>query len=277
MTVRDVRAPSVVPQALACLCWLALATACPSKTNDEEAKTDRSAAKEDVDAAADGDDGPEETADAAPEPEGPSGVSVSADDPPAACDLLTPQIAASTLALPQTELRQVANNGCAYSKTSAEEEASVSLTGLVVAATPETAAARFTSMTRSITRKEATAIAAKAGGEKAEGESGTDAELSKAARTSKPAEMRFEDVEGVGDTARLNTTTGTVTVRAGNLLFSITAYKGARMQRPKAAGGDVTKLADKVRKARAKWVEDTMDTRKTLATQAAQAIIEGVG
>ena len=265
--------------------WLAMAAGCPAKTDGKEAdaapKTDEQE-QPPPPAAADGAD--EAGADGAGDDAvGPTEISLSPDAPPAACTLLPAAIAASTLDVPEAELRQVQTNGCAYSKTSTEEEASVSLTGVLVAATPEAASTRFAGLTKSMTRKEVAEIAANAAAaEKAEAAGETEgpaADDRKAeAVKSRPMDIQFEDVAGIGDEARLNMATGTLTVRAGNLLFSVTAYKGARMTPPKTkAGSDVAKVAEATRKARAKYVADTMDTRKDLAAKTAEAIIAGLG
>lgn len=84
--------------------------------------------------------------------------------------------------------------------------------------------------------------------------------------------IRFEDVEGVGDEARLALTVGAgeLHVRAGNLYFIASAYRGPGMQMPDKVTGASIMAADR------QWRRDTMAQRKDAAIKLARAVVQSL-
>lgn len=84
--------------------------------------------------------------------------------------------------------------------------------------------------------------------------------------------IRFEDVDGVGDEARLALTVGAgeLHVRVGNLYFIGSAYRGPGMQMPDKVTGASIMAADK------QWRRDTMPQRKDAAIKLARAVVQSL-
>lgn len=80
--------------------------------------------------------------------------------------------------------------------------------------------------------------------------------------------ITFEDVDGVGDAARFDTSHSTLTARQGNLIMSVEAYDGPPMPLPD------TLNAQTMTKAGKQWHQDTREERKQAASALASAIVE---
>ena len=91
-----------------------------------------------------------------------------------------------------------------------------------------------------------------------------------------PAEaVRFGPIEGVGDAARINLDTGTLTVRVHNLTFNITGYKG----QPAPNNPKPMDLLEHVKASQAeekKWKQDTFEVRKRCGVKLAKAIVDNL-
>ncbi len=178
------------------------------------------------------------------------------------CDLLTPTIVAEVLEVSTDSLRQAPAGGCAYTVTSPDQEISASLRQLAIGGDGNPAG-RFAMTTRSITKKDAEEIS-KRMAEKAAARAGK-AGVEPPTSLPEVPEVKFEDVEGVGDAARLNTTTGDLHVLTANIIFVVNAFKGDRAPRPASAA--------EARQARAKHIAKTIGQRRDTAIKLAKAVI----
>lgn len=189
------------------------------------------------------------------------------------CDLLSPTLVAEVLEVSSDSLRQALAGGCAYTVTSPDQEVSASLRRLEVADGDFDPVGRFALTTRSITKEQAAEITARMAEKAAEKAEKAGKEVPAADDLPPVPAVTFEDVEGVGDQARLNTTTGDLHVRAANVLFVVNAFKGPRAPRPAAGGADAKAAIERARKAHAKHIASTMDERRDLAVKLAKAVI----
>lgn len=84
------------------------------------------------------------------------------------------------------------------------------------------------------------------------------------------AGIQFEDVDGVGDEARLALSVGAgdLHVRAGNLYFVASAYSGPEMQMPTGMTAGSILAADR------QWRRETMPQRRQAAIKLAEAIVQ---
>ncbi len=214
-------------------------------------------------------------------PESQAGVADSAqvdaaiEDTP--CALVTPEMVATVFDVPAVDLEQShsrAMSSCTYTREGdgGGLEATVSVERVYEDA--ESAASGFRSITAGMSG--AKLDHSMAGIQKSAREEGDlDATGKRGAadtiidNSGNSGGIQFEDVEEVGDEARLALTVGAgkLYVRAGNLNFTVAAYSGPDMRMPAKLTPDAIMDADE------QWRRETMPQRKQAAVKLARAVI----
>lgn len=203
-----------------------------------------------------------------------------------ACEMLPPAMVAKALDVPEGELKQMKIAGCIYSWSSADDsqEAKASLTTIFVDKDIEAAQQRLEKATRSISAEEAKGQLAVVTDMTKEHESIDSAPKEQAVDqvggligAMIPDEgYQYEDVAGVGDAARVLTHDGTLTVRVGNMVFTVSAYKGAAAPPIDLAGiapTDMKAIMAVSKAAETKWMEQTRELRRQQAIELAKVIV----
>lgn len=185
------------------------------------------------------------------------------------CDLASTDMVASLFDVPAAEIESSASmSWCDYTWEGDGKilEVQVNVNGVFEDA--ESASSSFRSTTRGMSGadldKAMTSIKNEVASKTADNGKAVDAIMGD---TSDSPGIVFEDVEGVGDEARLALTVGAgdLYVRAGNLNFTVAAYSGTPMPRPDGMG---------IMEAIKSWQKDTMPQRKEAAIKLSKAIIE---
>jgi len=83
----------------------------------------------------------------------------------------------------------------------------------------------------------------------------------------------YDDVDDVGDQARINDRDGSMWVRIGNLTFSIAAYKGPKQSEPNYVGMKMKEIVAASKKANAEWMAQTLDQRRSDALELAKRVV----
>lgn len=195
-----------------------------------------------------------------------------------ACEILTAEMVAEVLEVNAADLKQMKIMGCSYNWS--EDGQTVEARFGSIRVHDDTARAKkwFANATKGMTAKEVEEAMAKVA-ERAKKDERIDTEEKKAAVGSiaksagKMGAITFEDVDGVGDEARLNTGDGDLWVRKGNMTFTVAAYKGKELQAPPMKGGDMKGFAAKMRELDKAHKKETMPQRKDAATKLTKAIL----
>ena len=195
------------------------------------------------------------------------------------CEILTPELVESTFSVPKAELKQMKIMGCIYSWKNEDEELQATLTLMRAHKSADVAAQWFANATKGMSAEEAKAVVKEAT-EKAKKDPKVDTKIEKkaadmvgAAAVANTTAVRFEEVDGVGDQARVTARDGTLWVRTGNLTFNVSAYKGPKMPGIKFKKMDPKSIMAQSKKANADWMAKTLDQRKTQATELAQVVL----
>lgn len=229
-------------------------------------------------AACSGSEGPAPAGEAGVATPGPQAVVASAEvdaavkDAP--CTLLTPEIVAAVFGVPAADLERERSmkSKCAYSWEEGDQRLKASLDVSAVHDDAASASRDFRSVTRGMSGKALDdamqGVAAKAK-EDLEGAGAKRAADAVAGVASGGNGIVFEDVEGVGDEARMAQTVGAgdLYVRVGNLNFVVAAYSGPRMPSPESFTPGAIMAASKA------WQAETLPERKRAATELARAVV----
>lgn len=185
------------------------------------------------------------------------------------CDLASADMVAGLFDVPVTELEYSPSmSWCDYTWEGDGKMLEVQVTVNGVFEDAESAASRFRSTTRGMSGadldKAMTGIKNEAASQSTDKGKAANAIMGD---TSGSPGIVFEDVEGVGDEARMALTVGagSLHVRAGNLNFTVSAYMGPTMPRPDGMG-----IMEMIKT----WKKDTMPQRKEAAIKLSKAIVE---
>lgn len=189
------------------------------------------------------------------------------------CKIIGKATVAATFGVPATEVEQSAyGSQCEYEWESDKEHLNVTVYVTDVYDSAEHAARAFRNATRSMSAQEVAAAKEKVkaqmhkeGKLKNEGEKQAASGIANALGADG---FTFTDVEGVGDEARLDTSTGELNVRLGNLRFRVSAFKGASMPIPDKLNSASIMAAHKA------WVTKTLEQRKQAAMKLTKAGLE---
>ena len=192
------------------------------------------------------------------------------------CELLTAKIVSATFDIPAAELRQMKIAGCRYDWDKEGQVLESGISMLRVYDDEASAANWFANATRSRTAEEMKQEMEKLAPRLDESKQ-LDTEQKKAMAKKMLTEfggkaISFEDVDGVGDEARVSDE-GTIYVRVGNLTFMVSAYKGPKAPPADLRGVDLKQMAKIAQEHAQKWTTETYLQRKSDATRLARAIV----
>ena len=204
-----------------------------------------------------------------------------------ACEMLTPAMVASTLDVPADGLKQTKVMGCIYNWDEGDQMAQASLMSIWIKKTPEDAKRWFENSTKNLTKEELQAQM-KMVTERTKKSKSIDTDTKKKtvdavgglAGGMMPDEgYQYEDVSGVGDAARVKVYDGSLTVRVGNMIFNVSAYKGPQPPPPDQKlimTGDVKKIMEATKAAEKINMDATREQRKEMAIKLAKLIVDAL-
>lgn len=201
------------------------------------------------------------------------------------CEMLSPALVAKLYSVPEDALRPIEIGGCTYSYRSADKSQVVEVSIMSITVRKDAADARmyFDNATASRSAEEIRAQLDMVMGEAKKADE-IDSEAKAKAVDQVGGAMagmvpdggfQYEDVDGVGDAARLLAHEGNLTVLVGNMMFTVDAYAGPAAPKPdmSGAGADTDKIMAIAKQANAEWMAQTRDQRKQQAIELAKAII----
>ncbi len=195
------------------------------------------------------------------------------------CEILTADLVSATFDVPADALRQMKIMGCRYDWSDDGQTLGSGITMLRAHKSEAGAAEWFANATRNRTAKEMQQEMDEISGRLDESEQlDTDLKKSTAKNLLSMVDseaVSFEDVEGVGDDARVNDG-GTVYVRVGNLTFMVSAYKGPKEPKPDMQGVDLNQMVAIAKESAAKWAIETAPQRKKDGIRLARAIVDNL-
>lgn len=194
-----------------------------------------------------------------------------------ACNFVTPGTLAATFGMPADEIQQHGSRSmCIYSWKGDDRIMDVTIHLTSVADSAAEAAGTFNNATRGLSGAELDRAMA-AIGEQARsssdlsdaGRAAADALVGETGKTvaDESGGLRFRDVEGLGDQARILLGNGDVHVLHGNLYFSIGAYSGPQMPPPPEYS------AEALLKASRAWQKSIVPEREEAGIALAHAVI----
>jgi hypothetical protein len=192
------------------------------------------------------------------------------------CDLLTPKMVANTFGVPEDEIKQrESRRSCKYDWQDDSRRLEAFLTQIRLFETEKEAADRFDKATTSMTGKEVAQAMGHAVEDAKKKEEIDSKDKEKAADhladvVTPEGGINFEDIEGIGDQARANTTAGSIVIRVDNLNFEVSAYHGASMKKP-----EKTDL-ESIKKAIKQWEKDSLPDKKRAAKKLAPVVVENL-
>jgi hypothetical protein len=200
------------------------------------------------------------------------------------CEILSPELVSSTFGVPADDLSQIKMMGCTYTWSAEGQILEARLSMMMVHRSDEIAAQWFANATKDLSAEEAERQlddvmdkvkdqAAK--GEIGDGVTGKNVDTVGKAMTGvvAPGGVRYGDVVGIGDDARINLEDASIWVRVDNLTFSVAAYKGKSMPPVGHKTADLKKLAAAAQAANRAWLRDTFEQRKRDGQKLARAIV----
>lgn len=200
------------------------------------------------------------------------------------CEMLPPDMVASTLDVPEAELEQFKIMGCNYKWEKGEEMAEASLMSIWVKKDAEQARRWFENSTKNQTKEELQA-AMKMVTQKAKESKSIDTKTKEKtvdtvggmAGAMMPDEgYQYEDVAGIGDAARMASHDHALTVLVGNMIFTVRAYKGPVPPPPDPKlimSRDMDKIMAASKKAEKEHMAASKDVRRELGVKLAKAIV----
>lgn len=203
------------------------------------------------------------------------------------CDLLTAKMVADTFGVPEAEVEQFKMMGCIYNWKGDDEIVEANITLLRAHKSEKAAAKWITNATRSQTKEEISAQLEKVReGVKDSDEVNTKLEektadqLMDVANDMLPDEgVSYEDVDGVGDEARVNVGDGTIWVRVDNLTFNVVGYKGPpqkELDLSPADMKDLKKVTAMAKEAQQAWLAEVADDRRAGGEKLGKVIVENL-
>ncbi len=202
-----------------------------------------------------------------------------------ACEILSPQLVASTFDVPEAELKQHKIAGCIYSWSGGDQIVEARFTTIIVHKTTEHAKTWFQNATKGMSTQEAQAQIdqiSKQVTTKMEEKNQIDPKTTKQvtdltggmlAGMGGEEGFQFEDIAGVGDEARFSLSDGVIYVRKGNAGFVVGAYKGAQKPPLDMKGVSIKEMPKKAMAEEKAWVKKTLDARKRDAKKLALGVV----
>lgn len=192
-----------------------------------------------------------------------------ADEPPQPCNLLTPDMLATTLEVSAEDVPQPNSleSMCMYQM----ETDAKSLEVMLMVGAPDTkkaAKAKFREATRDMTPEEITEKLKELGIERDESDKQFAKDLG--LPNTQPSGVQFEEINGVGDEARFESTNGTLYILHNNLMLTLTAYYGSAMPIPDAVSFEALNDAE------TEWTESTMEKRRNQAVALAKTVVDAL-
>lgn len=191
-----------------------------------------------------------------------------ADEP---CAIVTAQMVATTFDLPEANIEQssVMSSKCSYEMKEDDRRLDVEVS-VDAYETDRQAAETFRQATQSMSSEEVSdalnSVRQQAG---QDGGLDTDAKRDAAGSIGSGLQqgggIQFQDVDGVADQARFDTSDGTLQVLDGNLRIRLNAYYGPGMAMPDRQGS--------IDAAFAAWMEETMEERKRQSVKLAKMAV----
>ena len=195
-----------------------------------------------------------------------------------ACEILTAEMVEKTLDVPAKDLTQVKVLGCAYTWDEDNQIAEARLSSMRVHDSAQKAQVWFGRATKGMTAEEVEKTMAQVA-EKAKEDERVDTDEKKkmvegfAKMAAKAGPIEFEDMDGIGDEARVNKADGEIWVRKGNLTFTVAAYKGKGLDAPPMDPKDMKGFAAKMRAADKAHKKETMPQRKEAGRKIAEQVL----
>jgi hypothetical protein len=183
-----------------------------------------------------------------------------------------------TLDVPAKDLTQVKVLGCAYTWDEDNQIAEARLSSMRVHDSAQKAQVWFGRATKGMTAEEVEKTMAQVA-EKAKEDERVDTDEKKkmvegfAKMAAKAGPIEFEDMDGIGDEARVNKADGEIWVRKGNLTFTVAAYKGKGLDAPPMDPKDMKGFAAKMRAADKAHKKETMPQRKEAGRKIAEQVL----
>lgn len=205
-----------------------------------------------------------------------------------ACEMLPPSMAAKALAVPEADLKQMKVMGCIYTWESEDkkESAQAQVMSIWVKKDADSAKRWFENATKDQTAEELAKqmemVKAKTKERKeidTKAKKKTVDTIGDAAVTMMGDGISFEDVEGVGDAARMNKRDGQVTVLVGNMIFNVQSFKGPAEPPLDMTGirpTDTKAVIALAKKNQDKWLSETIDIRKKMSVELAKMVVDAL-
>lgn len=190
------------------------------------------------------------------------------------CAIVTTQMVATAFEVPVSDVEQsnVMSSRCSYEMESNGDTLDVEVS-VDAFETTKKAASYFRRATRNMSSEEISdamnSIQKEAGTDLGTAAQ-KDAAESIGSGVKQGGGIQFQDVEGVGDQARLNTFDGTLNLQAGNLLIDLRSYYGPAMPIP-----DVIEPGTMM-KVQKSWMQDTMEARETQSVKLAKIALDAL-
>lgn len=183
------------------------------------------------------------------------------------CDIVTPQMVATTFDVPEENLKQSEpmESWCSYELEEGHKTLEVILR-VSVFDTNKAATKSFHDSTRSMSAEEMTEQLKALGVEFDESDIQFARDLG--LPDPRPSGLQFEDVDSIAEQARFNTNEGSLYLLQDNLQITLNAFYGPSMTIP-----DKITSFEGLEKATSIWKEDTMDERKEQAIALAKVTL----
>jgi hypothetical protein len=203
------------------------------------------------------------------------------------CEILTAKMVADTFGVPESELKQMKMMGCIYNWKGDGQIVEANITLLRAHKSEKSAANWLENATKSLTKEELQAQMEQVRGKVKEREEidtklkeKTADQMIDVANDMFPDEgYNYEDVDGVGDQARVNLADGTLWVRVDNLTFNVTGYKGKPQERVEYTPADlknIKKVTAMAKEAQQKWLKEVSGQRRADGTKLAKLVVANV-
>ena len=201
-----------------------------------------------------------------------------------ACDFLTADMISVLFGVPAGELKQIKTMGCIYVWKKDEQIMEAKLMMPRVHKTTQGAATWFKNATATKSKEQADAEMDMVK-EKLKERKELDTKTKKRtainfadiAKMGTPDEgIRYEDVAGFGDEARMSSADGAMWIRIQNLTFQLSAYKGPKQPQPKFDPKNPMAIVKAAMDAQKKWLADTLEQRKMDVKKLAPAVVKAI-
>lgn len=201
-----------------------------------------------------------------------------------ACDFLTADMVSKLFGVPAAELKQTKALGCIYTWRKDGQLLDAKLMMIRVHKTQTMAATWFKNVTSTKTKEQMNAemdLVKEKVQERKELDTDlkkkTAASLTDVAKMGTPDEgVRYDDVPGLADEARISSADGVIWTRLGNMTFQIGAYKGPDQPKPEIDPKNLKGIIKAAMENQKKWTKDTLEQRKQAAKKLAPLVVKAI-